>query len=108
LESATGRALILRQHLQDHHVLIGGGVNYRDLARAVGAEERVLHLIRRDAQRDGAVAVDIHHHLRAGNLHVAVEGRQMHRPGSAMPAQQTDHRLVAGPALTHSRQKLFN
>ena len=41
-------------------------------------------------------------------LHVAVEGRQMHRPGSAMPAQQTDHRLVAGPALTHSRQTLFN
>ncbi len=77
LGERLGRALILRQHLQDHLVLVGGSVDHRNLACAVGAEERVLHLVRRDAQRDGAVAVDIHHHLRAGDLHVAAD---VHEP----------------------------
>ena len=73
MESASGVRWYCGQDLQDHYVLIGRRVDDGDLALAVGAEERVLDLLRRDAERDGAIAIDIHHHLRAGDLHVAVD-----------------------------------
>ena len=40
-------------------------------AAAVGGVQRVLDLLRRDAERQRAVAVDVDHHLRARDLQVA-------------------------------------
>jgi len=45
------------------------------LARAISIEQSILDLAGGDAESGGAVAVDIHGDLGAGNLEVAVHGR---------------------------------
>src|SRR5206468_12360222 len=63
--------LELGQELEDDPVLVVGSVDRRDLARAVGAVERVLELLRSDAQRRRALAVDPHPDLGVLDLEVA-------------------------------------
>ena len=59
-----GVELILGQQLHDHLIVVGGRVDVGHLPRAVGVIERALDLIGRDAQRGGAVAVDIEDYFR--------------------------------------------
>jgi hypothetical protein len=40
-----GIQLILRQQLQDDHVLVGGGIDGGDLPRSIGAIEGVFYLL---------------------------------------------------------------
>ena len=63
--------LVARRELQDHEVLVGRGIDGRDLARAVGVVERHLDRLRRDAERGGLLALDLHRDLGARDLQVA-------------------------------------
>ena len=69
---AIGIALVLRQQFHDHVVGVGGHVDVGDFARAISVVQSVLDLAGGDAESGGAVAVDIHGDLGAGNLEVAV------------------------------------
>src|ERR1019366_2234334 len=77
---ASGVALVGRQQLHDHVVGVGGHVDVGDFARAISVVQSVLDLAGGDAESGGAVAVDIHGNLGAGNLEVAVHvGEARHR-----------------------------
>ena len=66
-------ALELGQQLEDHPVLVVGGEDGRDLARAVGVVQRLLDLLGSDAQRGGALAIDLHVYLRVRDLEVGCD-----------------------------------
>ena len=57
-------ALVLRQQFHDDPVLVGRRVDREIWRCAVGVVERVLDLLRRDAERRGLVAVDVDFELR--------------------------------------------
>src|SRR5258708_3248595 len=63
--------LELRRELEEHFVFVHRRVDRRDPPRAVRVVERVLDLVRGDAERGGLVAIDLHVHLRAADLEVA-------------------------------------
>ena len=69
---AIGVALVCRQQFHDHVVGVGGHVDVGDFARAIRVVQSVLDLLCGDAESRGAVAVNIHGDLGAGNLEVAV------------------------------------
>ena len=76
-----GVVLILRLHLQNDRVVVGGGVDARDLARAVGAEKGVLDLPRGEAEGRGLVAVYPNVHLGIPYLEIGVDVLQvLHSP----------------------------
>ena len=75
-------------HFENHLVFIGRLIDQRHLPVAVGAHQRVLNLLRRDAERQRAIAIDVDHHLRAGDLQIAVHvdkagqrGHRLHQRG---------------------------
>ena len=70
-------ALKLGSHLHDHVILVGGCVDRGNLSRAEGAVEGVLDLLGCDAERRRPVALDVHAHLRAGDLQVGVDIHQL-------------------------------
>ena len=81
-----GVRLELGRELHDDLVLVGRRVDRRDLARAVGGVERVLDRLRRDAERGGAVAVDLDVDLRVAQLQVGRHVLQARDARAASPA----------------------
>ena len=70
---AAGSLLELRRDPQDHLILIVRRVDLRDLPRAVGVVERVLDLVRGQAERRQLVAVHLDGDLRVLELQVAAD-----------------------------------
>ena len=66
------RPQVLLFQFENHRVLIGRRVDHRYLARSESAVEGILQLFRSHSQGLRAVAVDVHHHLRAGGLQFGV------------------------------------
>jgi hypothetical protein len=69
----VGVELVLRQQLEDHQVVVGCRIDAGHLTRSVGAVEGVFDLVGGQAERGGAVAVDIDDHLGVGNLQIAID-----------------------------------
>ena len=79
--------MIFGLHLQDYLIFIRGGINRRDLARAIGAVQRVFDLLRGNAERRGFVAIDIDVELWILDLNVARHVEQL-RQGCDPSLQQ--------------------
>ena len=69
--------MILRLYFQDHLVLIGSGIDRRNLACAVGAVQGVLNLLHRNAERRCLVAIDLDVELRVLDLNIAGHVQQL-------------------------------
>ena len=91
-----GIELVLRQQLQHHLVLVGGGVDLRHLLAAKCQAQGALDFIRRHAQRCRPSSVDGHPHRGRHLVLVAVDAHEggivLHR------AHQIDQMPVAVPA----------
>ena len=71
LRERVGIELKLRLDFKDDPVFGHVGVNRGRLPFAEGVVKRVFDLLRRDAERGGLVAVNLHVDLRAGDLQIA-------------------------------------
>ncbi len=92
--------LVVRRHFENHVELIGLRVDRRYLPLAEGIVERVVDVLRRDAQPAGGVAVDIHQQPDAVVLLIAGHVAQFRQLLSSAPegAEPTD---PAAPCRAH-------
>ena len=110
MSSRRGRILlILRLHFQNHVELIGLRVNRRYLPLAEGIVERIVNILRRDAEPAGRVAIDIDEKPQAvvllvarhvaqfrNLLHAVHEQREPTDPASPCPARQASIGIACG------------
>ena len=82
--------LVLRQELEDHLIGVRRSVDLGDLLAAERRAQRGFDRRRRDPQRRGAVAIDIHVQRRRGKLQVGRDLREARRLG------QRVHQLGGG------------
>jgi len=75
-------------YLEDHAVLVVRRVDRRHPPAAVGAEQELLDLLRRDPEGRGPVAVDRHLHLRILDLEVARDVAQLLQVAHALLEQR--------------------
>ena len=79
IETAQRRRilLILGLYFENDFVFVGGGVDGRNLARAVGVVERVFDLLGADAERRRLIAIDVDIKLRIPDLNIAGHVQQL-------------------------------